>query len=111
MDEKACRELIEASRKLHLELGGTKGPAKEEQVTMDFAFATVVTIAPIKAGEALTKRTLGEAPRHRLDSRRAIRRAARQDRPPRPARRHTPAHRRLQLIPAAGRVDASRLAL
>src|SRR5688572_1473687 len=58
MDEKACRELIENSRKLHSELGGTKGPAKEEQVTMDFAFATVVTIAPIKAGEALTKENL-----------------------------------------------------
>jgi sialic acid synthase SpsE len=58
MDEKACMELIESSRKLHSELGGTKGPAKEEQVTMDFAFATVVTIAPIKAGEALTKQNL-----------------------------------------------------
>ena len=58
MDEKACRELIESSRKLHTELGGTKGPAKEEQVTMDFAFATVVTIAPIKAGEKLTKQNL-----------------------------------------------------
>lgn len=58
MDEKACGELIEASAKLHSELGGTKGPAREEQVTMDFAFATVVTIAPIKAGEALTKQNL-----------------------------------------------------
>ena len=58
MDEQRCRELIESSRKLHTELGGTKGPAKEEQVTMDFAFATVVTIAPIKAGEALTKQNL-----------------------------------------------------
>jgi N-acetylneuraminate synthase len=58
MDEKACRELIESSRQLHSELGGTKGPAKEEQVTMDFAFATVVTIAPIRAGETLTKQNL-----------------------------------------------------
>lgn len=58
MDEKMCRELIESSAKLHSELGGTKGPAKEEQVTMDFAFATVVTIAPVKAGEALTKQNL-----------------------------------------------------
>jgi N-acetylneuraminate synthase len=54
MDENACRELIESSSKLHSELGGTKGPAKEEQVTIDFAFATVVTIAPVKAGEPFT---------------------------------------------------------
>ena len=58
MDEKACRELIESSRKLYTELGGTKGPAKEEQVTIDFAFATVVTIAPIKEGEEFTMRNL-----------------------------------------------------
>ena len=58
MDEPRCRELIEAARILHLERGGTKGPAKEEQVTMDFAFATVVTIAPIRAGEAFTKQNL-----------------------------------------------------
>ncbi|MFM8533549.1 MAG: N-acetylneuraminate synthase family protein [Acidimicrobiia bacterium] len=58
MDEKACRELIESSAKLHSELGGTKGPAKEEQVTIDFAFATVVTIAPVKAGEAFTPQNL-----------------------------------------------------
>jgi N-acetylneuraminate synthase len=58
MDEQACRELIASSRQLHSELGGSKGPAKEEQVTMDFAFATVVTIKPIKSGEALTKENL-----------------------------------------------------
>ncbi len=58
MDENACRELIESSAKLHSELGGTKGPAQEEQVTMDFAFATVVTIAAIGAGEPLTKQNL-----------------------------------------------------
>jgi len=58
MDEKACRELIQSSARLHTELGGTKGPAKEEQVTMDFAFATVVTIAPIRAGELLSKKNL-----------------------------------------------------
>ena len=38
--------------------GGTKGPAAEEQVTMDFAFATLVTIAPVRAGEAFTKENL-----------------------------------------------------
>ena len=55
MDIDACRQLIEGSRELHQELGGTKGPSKEEQVTMDFAFATVVTIAPIKAGVPFSK--------------------------------------------------------
>src|SRR5687768_11617616 len=58
MDEQRCRELIQQSRTLHSELGGTKGPAKEEQVTIDFAFATVVTIAPIKKGEAFTMKNL-----------------------------------------------------
>lgn len=58
MDEQRCRELIAAARTLHAELGGTKGPVKEEQVTMDFAFATVVTIQPVKAGEVFTKKNL-----------------------------------------------------
>jgi len=58
MDETSCRELIAAAHTLHAELGGTKGPLKEEQVTMDFAFATVVTILPIKAGEPFTRQNL-----------------------------------------------------
>ena len=58
MDEARCRELIEAANTLHAELGGTKGPVKEEQVTMAFAFATVVTIRPVKAGEAFTSQNL-----------------------------------------------------
>jgi N-acetylneuraminate synthase len=58
MDPSACRELIEGTRILHSELGGEKGPAKEEQVTMDFAFATVVTIAPIRAGEVFNMQNL-----------------------------------------------------
>jgi sialic acid synthase SpsE len=55
MDPDACRQLIEGSRMLHIELGGSKGPTVEEQVTMDFAFATVVTIAPVRAGDFFTK--------------------------------------------------------
>ena len=35
--------------------GGTKEPAKEEQVTIDFAFATLCTIADIRKGEVFTK--------------------------------------------------------
>jgi len=55
MDEQACRELIQGSAEIHQMLGGKKEPAKEEQVTIDFAFATVVTIKPIKKGELFSK--------------------------------------------------------
>jgi N-acetylneuraminate synthase len=55
MDENDCKELIEGSDLIWRMRGGTKEPAKEEQVTIDFAFATVVTIKPIKKGEVFTK--------------------------------------------------------
>ncbi|HMI07094.1 MAG TPA: N-acetylneuraminate synthase family protein [Flavobacterium sp.] len=58
MDEQACRELIVSSAEMALMRGGTKQPAKEEQVTIDFAFATVCTIAPIKKGETFTKENI-----------------------------------------------------
>ena len=58
MDTEKCRELIQGSRVLFAEIGGTKGPVKEEQVTMDFAFATVVTISPIEAGESFTENNI-----------------------------------------------------
>lgn len=55
MDTNACKELIEGSKILALQRGGEKGPAKEEQVTIDFAFATICTIKPILQGEIFTK--------------------------------------------------------
>jgi N-acetylneuraminate synthase len=55
MDEQACKELIEQSKIMKAMRGGDKGPAKEEQVTIDFAFATVVAIRNIKKGELFTK--------------------------------------------------------
>ena len=58
MDPVQCRDLIAGARALQLMRGGTKGPAAEEQVTMDFAVATLVTIAPIRAGEAFTDKNL-----------------------------------------------------
>lgn len=58
MDETRCRELIEAARIVHEERGGRKGPAAEEQVTIDFAFATVVTTAPIRKGETFAANNL-----------------------------------------------------
>lgn len=54
MDEQACAELITSSNEIWQMRGGEKAPAKEEQVTIDFAFATVCTIAPVKKGERLT---------------------------------------------------------
>ncbi len=51
MDEKDCAELIEAAKTINLIQGGTKHATVEERVTMDFAFATVVSIRPIKKGE------------------------------------------------------------
>jgi sialic acid synthase SpsE len=58
MDEHACKELIVNSAEIALMRGGTKQAAKEEQVTIDFAFATVCTIKPIKKGELLTNENI-----------------------------------------------------
>lgn len=58
MDEKACKELIDGSAEIHAMLGGKKEPAAEEQVTIDFAFASVITISPIKAGEKFSKHNI-----------------------------------------------------
>jgi len=58
MDEQATKELIVGSNEIWQMRGGNKEPAKEEQVTIDFAFATVCTIAPIKKGEKLTKENI-----------------------------------------------------
>ncbi|TRX04551.1 N-acetylneuraminate synthase family protein [Flavobacterium gawalongense] len=58
MDENACSALIVNSAEIAQMRGGTKQPALEEQVTIDFAFATVCTIATIKKGELLTKENI-----------------------------------------------------
>ena len=58
MDENATRELIISSNEIWQMRGGTKKPADEEQVTIDFAFATVCSIANIKKGETLTKENI-----------------------------------------------------
>ena len=55
MDETACRDLITGSNLMWQMRGGKKEPSKEEQVTIDFAFATVCSIASIQKGETLTK--------------------------------------------------------
>lgn len=58
MDPKACRELIEGSRILKQERGGNKRMIPEEQVTADFAFASIVTIKMINEGEAFSEKNL-----------------------------------------------------
>jgi len=58
MDPIALKELIVGSNEIALMRGGKKEATKEEQVTIDFAFATVVTIQPIKKGEIFTKNNL-----------------------------------------------------
>ena len=58
MDEKELIELLNASREVFSMRGGKKGPLLEEQVTIDFAFATVVSISDIKADEMFTRENL-----------------------------------------------------
>jgi N-acetylneuraminate synthase len=55
MDPIALKELIIGSEEIAQMRGGKKEAAKEEQVTIDFAFATVVTTQEIKKGEMFTK--------------------------------------------------------
>ena len=55
MDPIALKELIIGSQEIVKMRGGVKEAAPEEQVTIDFAFATVVSIKPIKKGEILSK--------------------------------------------------------
>ena len=54
MDPQEMSELISQSKRMQLMRGGSKGAVKEEQVTIDFAYASVVSIAPIKKGEKFT---------------------------------------------------------
>lgn len=58
MDPIALKELIIGTQEIALMRGGTKEATKEEQITIDFAFATVVTIKPIRKGEKLTKENI-----------------------------------------------------
>jgi N-acetylneuraminate synthase len=58
MDENATKELIISSNEIWQMRGGTKEPAKEEQVTIDFAFATVCSIKNIKKGEIFSKENI-----------------------------------------------------
>ena len=55
MNENECASLIEESKLMKQMRGGKKGPVVEEKPTIDFAYATVVTIKAIEAGETFTR--------------------------------------------------------
>lgn len=54
MNPQALSELIQGTNEIAQMRGGKKEAAKEEQVTIDFAFATVVAIKDIREGEKLS---------------------------------------------------------
>ncbi len=58
MDEQECVNLIKGSEEIWSMRGGTKAPAKEEKVTIDFAFASVCAIRNIKKGEILSEENI-----------------------------------------------------
>jgi N-acetylneuraminate synthase len=58
MDPKELKELIDGTKEIAQMKGGKKEAAKEEQVTIDFAFATVVATEDIKAGDLFTKENI-----------------------------------------------------
>ncbi len=52
MDPAELRDLVEGSRAVHQALGGAKDILPEEKPTIDFAYACVVSIRDIAAGDA-----------------------------------------------------------
>lgn len=59
MDEKALKELIVQSEQMTLLRGdNNKNALKEERVTIDFAFASIVSIKEIKKGQRLSKENI-----------------------------------------------------
>ena len=55
MDSNEAKDLIKGANLIFQERGGSKGPVGEEIPTINFAFATVVSIANIKKGETFSK--------------------------------------------------------
>lgn len=58
MDESALVDLLTAAKEVPLMLGGEKKAIDAEKVTIDFAFATVVTIRPVAKGELFTEKNI-----------------------------------------------------
>ncbi len=58
MDKEAAKELIQGVNIIKQQRGGNKNLIEEEQITRDFAFASVCSIKSIKCGEKLTKENI-----------------------------------------------------
>jgi N-acetylneuraminate synthase len=58
MDPAACRELISAVKIVKKARDGKKGPIEAEKPTIDFAYASVVSIKEIEHGEVLTQENI-----------------------------------------------------
>jgi N-acetylneuraminate synthase len=58
IDEKNLKDLINGVNILYLQRGGKKNYLHQEQVTRNFAFASVVSIENIKKGEIFTKKNI-----------------------------------------------------
>jgi N-acetylneuraminate synthase len=56
MDEYECKNLINGVNILFDQRGGDKSLIAEEQITRDFAFASVCSILPIKKGDVITSK-------------------------------------------------------
>ena len=59
MDTISAKELIEGANIISLQRGGAKRSLLRKRQLINFAFATVVTIANIKAGDKFTKKIYG----------------------------------------------------
>lgn len=58
IDPAELKDLIAGSRAIHAARGGSKTVLREEQPTIDFAYACVVSISDIDEGEALTRENI-----------------------------------------------------
>ncbi len=58
MDIIQCKELLKGANIIFQERGGSKNIIKEEKVTSDFAFATVVATEDIKQGQKFSSKNI-----------------------------------------------------
>ncbi len=58
MDPQELKKLIDGSRIIYASMGGTKDVLPEEKPTMDFAYASVVTLRNISKGEVFTEENI-----------------------------------------------------